>query len=70
MKRNTAHLPAPPLWINSRYEAIQREQELDRRIRYAYATDYGEPADIDFQEIAIGAIGIYLVLIIAIIVLP
>lgn len=68
--RKQAVLTAPPAWVNSRHEAIQRERELDRRIRYTYATDYGEPADIDWPEIVIGAIGIYFVLIIAIIVLP
>lgn len=63
-------LQAPAAWINSRHAEVQREMELNRRIAYAHATDYGAPADIDFPEIVIGAIGIYLVLIIAIIVLP
>lgn len=70
MKHKIIHLQAPAAWVNSRHEAIQRERELDRRIRYTYATDYGEPADIDWPEIVIGTIGIYFVLIIAIIVLP
>lgn len=65
--RKQAVLTAPSAWVNSRHEAIQRERELDRRIRYTYATDCGEPADIDWPEIVIG---IYFVLIIAIIVLP
>jgi|GEM_PF-5547841 len=62
MKRSSIHLPVPPPWVNSRYETIQREREIDRRIRYTYATDYGEPADIDFPEIVVGAIAAYLTL--------
>ena len=55
-------LQAPAAWINSRHAEVQREMELDRRIAYAHATDYDEPADIDFPEIAIGAIAAYLTL--------
>lgn len=69
MKRSVIHLPVPPPWVNSRYETIQREQELDRRIRYEYATDYGEPADIDWPEVIVGAIAAYLALAVMIIAL-
>lgn len=62
MKRSSIHLAVPPPWVNSRHEAIQRERELDRRIAYNYATDYGEPVDIDFPEIVVGAIAAYLTL--------
>ena len=55
-------LQAPVAWINSRHAEVQREMELNRRIAYAHATDYGKPADIDFPEIAIGAIAAYLAL--------
>ncbi len=55
-------LQAPAAWVNSRHEAIQQEMELNRRIAYAHATDYGEPADVDFPEIVIGAIAAYLTL--------
>ena len=69
MKRSSIHLAVPPPWVNSRYETIQREQELDRRIRYEYATDYGEPADIDWPEVIVGAIAAYLALAVMIIAL-
>ncbi|EHM37843.1 hypothetical protein [Anaeroglobus geminatus] len=62
MKRSVIHLPVPPPWVNSRHEAIQRERELDRRIAYTYATDYGESADIDWPEVIVGAIAAYLTL--------
>lgn len=62
MKRNVIHLPVPPPWVNSRHEAIRRERELDRKIAYTYATDYGDPTDIDFPDIVVGAIAAYLTL--------
>ena len=62
MKRSSIHLAVPPPWVNSRHEAIQRERELDRKIAYTYATDYGEPADIDCPEVIVGAIAAYLTL--------
>lgn len=55
-------LQAPAAWVNSRHAEVQRERELDRRIAYAHATDYGEPVDIDFPEVVIGAIAAYLTL--------
>ena len=55
-------LQAPAAWINSRHVMVQQEMELNRRIAYAHATDYGEPADIDFPEIVVGAIAAYLTL--------
>lgn len=69
MKRSSIHLAVPPPWVNSRHEAIQRERELDRRIAYNYATDYGEPADIDFPEVVVGAVTAYLVIAVLIIIL-
>ena len=55
-------LQAPAAWVNSRHAQIQREMELNRRIAYAHATDYGDSADIDFPEVVIGAIAAYLTL--------
>lgn len=55
-------LQAPAAWVNSRHAQVQCERELDRRIAYAHATDYGDPADIDFREVVIGAIAAYLTL--------
>ena len=69
MKRSVIHLPVPPPWVNSRHEAIQRERELEHRIAYTYATDYGEPADIDFPEVVVGAVTAYLVIVVLIIIL-
>lgn len=69
MKRSVIHLPVPPPWVNSRHEAIQRERELDRRIAYNYATDYGEPVDIDFPAVVVGAVTAYLVIAVLIIIL-
>lgn len=63
--RKQAVLTAPPAWVNSRHGLTE-----EKAIRYTYATDYGELANIDWPEIVIGAIGIYFILIIAIIVLP
>lgn len=62
-------LQAPVAWINSRHAQVQQEIELNRRIAYAHATDYGDPADIDLPEVVIGAIAAYLTLAVMIIAL-
>lgn len=59
--RQIAELPAPPTWVNKRYEEIQQdiaiELELNRRIAHAYATDYGEALEITLTDIAKGVVG-------------
>lgn len=59
--RRIAELPTPPSWVNTRYEEIQRdiaiELELNRRIAYAYAIDYGEAPKITLKDIVKGVVG-------------
>lgn len=53
--RKQIELAAPAAWINRRHEDIQRntaiEQDLDRRIAHAYATDSEEMPGITLGDV-------------------